>query len=343
MTEAEAKTLAWNLYLKHEQRGPSATCTLADFYREQFVPNRLRTLKKGSQADYETRWRNWVEPLLGNHSLHKVSAADVQAAVFAVLRAGRSAQTARHVQKLVQAIFSYAEQIGWYSGRNPGSRLDIPDHAPEYEPPTLTKDQLRLVLDGLDTPLREMVLLAAATSLTCAEMRGLRWKRVNLTAESIPSGRHMLPPRSLLVLENYYLGEYTTVKAKKRRRIVPLPTPLVRALVGLQARTAWTGPEDPVFAARSGSPIDTHNATNRKFRKLSRELGFKIGWHGLRNTHATLLNAETELSVFDRMAQLGHASATMTDRYTVTDVERRRAAVERAMDGLLSPSDETIN
>ncbi len=178
------------------------------------------------------------------------------------------------------------------------------------------------------------MLLAASTSLTCAEMRGLRRKRVNLTDSALPCGRYTLPPRSLLVLENYYLGEYTSVKAKKRRRTVPLARKVVTALTRLEGSSKFTSPEDPVFAARTGAPIDTHNVSNRVFRRLTKQLGFKVGWHGLRNTHATLLEADNELSVFDRMAQMGHASSAMTEHYTGTALERRRAAVERLVDPL---------
>ena len=336
LSEAEAKALAWNLYLKHEQTGPTAACTLREFYSERFLPERVAALKAGSRKDYETRWRNWVEPALGAKQLHKIGRTDVQALLARVLEAGRSPQTARHVQKLVQAIYTYAEEVGWFSGRNPASRLKIPDHAVEYEPPTLAPEMLKRVLDELDSPLREMVLLASSTSLTCAEMRGLRWKRVNLTDETAPCGRYVLPPRSLLVLENFYLGEYTTVKAKRRRRIVPLAEPVVAALRLLRGEAVLGSPEDPVFAARTGAPVDTHNASNRVFRKLGNKLGVRIGWHGLRNTHATLLEADNDLSVFDRMAQMGHASSAMTDHYTGKDLERRRAAVERLMRRVLS-------
>lgn len=208
----------------------------------------------------------------------------------------------------------------------------------------MTFEQLRLVLASLSAPIYEMVLLAASTSLTCAEIRGLRWKRVNLTDRPAPCGRYVLPPRSLLVIENYYLGEYTTVKAKKRRRIVPLAAEIAERLGSLQSSSSFGGADDPVFAARTGSPVDTHNVSNRVFRRLGEELGFKIGWHGLGNTHATLLEADNELSVFDRMAQMGHASSAMTDHYTGTDLERRRAAVERlAADMIPKPDAEIIH
>ncbi len=55
-------------------------------------------------------------PLLGGKQLHKISRTDVQSLIATVLEAGRSPQTARHVQKLVQAIFTHAEDVGLYSG-----------------------------------------------------------------------------------------------------------------------------------------------------------------------------------------------------------------------------------
>lgn len=130
ITEAEAKLLAWNLYLKHEQSAPTAACSLREFYQQRFLPEKVATLKAGSRKDYETRWRNWVEPVMGSKQLHKIERTNIQHLISQVIEAGRSPQTAKHVLKLIQAIFSYADEVGWYSGRNPASRFKVPTTRP---------------------------------------------------------------------------------------------------------------------------------------------------------------------------------------------------------------------
>ena len=69
-----------------------------------------------------------------------------------------------------------------------------------------------------------MALLSMTASLNVAEMLALRWKRVNLSPEPAIVVGEILQPRTLAVRENYYRGQFGTVKAKSRRRCVPLST-----------------------------------------------------------------------------------------------------------------------
>ena len=86
------------------------------------------------------------------------------------------------------------------------------------------------------------------TSLNVAEMLALRWKWVNLTGEAKIVSGQFLQPYTLAVRETYYRGEFGSVKARSRRRDVPLSRGVVEALACIRARSAFTGPEDLVFA-----------------------------------------------------------------------------------------------
>ena len=48
-----------------------------------------------------------------------------------------------------------------------------------------------------------MALLSMMTSLNVAEMLGLRWKRVNLTDQTVMTEGEILPPHCLAVGETY--------------------------------------------------------------------------------------------------------------------------------------------
>ena len=95
--------------------------------------------------------------------------------------------------------------------------------------------------------------------MNIAEICGLRWKRMNLSAEATVMDADLLPPFTAAVREQYYKGEYGPEKAKARRRNVPLPAWLVTALAELKKRDHWVGPEDPVFAA----PPENRSARTR--------------------------------------------------------------------------------
>jgi hypothetical protein len=81
-----------------------------------------------------------------------------------------------------------------------------------------------------------MVLFAILTSRNVAEIRGLQWKRVNLTEQFTTADGESLPPLTIAVRAQWYRGEYGTVKAKSRRRNLPMPVMLRRVLLSMKER-----------------------------------------------------------------------------------------------------------
>lgn len=194
--------------------------------------------------------------------------------------------------------------------------------------------QGRELLARLPNPARDMALLSMTTSMNVAEMLGLRWGRVNLTGEPAIVGAEVVPPHSLLVRENYYRGEFGTVKAASRRRTVPLSSSVVEALASAKRRGNFTEPDDLVFASTRGTPLDETNLMRRLVKPVAKELGMPwVSWHVFRHTHATL-GEQIGMALSDRQAQLGHGDVRMTLHYTHADIERRRAGIE-TMTGLL--------
>ena len=111
----------------------------------------------------------------------------------------------------------------------------------------------RLVLEALPSPVSEMALVSMTCSLNVAEILGLLWKWINLSSESVIVSSEVLPPYSLAVRQNYYRGEFCSVKADGRRRNVPLSTAVVAALSKLKSRPSHNSPEDwcsPVLTVR---------------------------------------------------------------------------------------------
>ena len=154
----------------------------------------------------------------------------------------------------------------------------------------LTFEQGRLVLEALPSPVSEMALVSMTCSLNVAEILGLRWKWVNLAPESVVVGSELLPPYSLAVRQNYYRGEFCSVKADGRRRNVPLSSGVVNALSKLRGRPSHTSPEDLVFASSNGTPLDERNLSKRHLRRVGVKLKLPwLGWHVFRHTHATFV------------------------------------------------------
>src|SRR5438128_10241269 len=94
----------------------------------------------------------------------------------------------------------------------------------------LSFDQAFTTLTSLKSPAREMVLFAILTSMNIAEICGLQWKRVNLTDEFATVDGESLPPLTIAVRRQWYRGEYGSVKAKSRRRNLPMGAALKAVL-----------------------------------------------------------------------------------------------------------------
>jgi integrase len=248
--------------------------------------------------------------------------------------AGYSVQTAVHVRNALSAVFNHAKLKRAYSGDNPAQGVRMPEMK-RRESHALTFEQARMLLDRLRSPSKEMALLSMMTSLNVAEMLGLRWKRINLTDQAVMSGEEILPPYCLAVRENYYRGEFGSVKVKSRRRIVPLSAAVVTALAEHRERSGFAGPDDLMFCTGSGKPVSERNLLRGRLEPVGRELGMPwLSWQVFRHTHATF-GEQIGMTLSDRQAQMGHGDARMTMHYTHSDLDRRRESIEAMQQRLL--------
>jgi integrase len=167
---------------------------------------------------------------------------------------------------------------------------------------------------------------------------GLRWQDTDLLA------------KTATIRQTFYrLGKHSGFKVPKTQgsqRAVHLPGAVVDALQQLQAdqreaqRLLGAGDAadlDLVFCQPNGQPIQSHNLTQRDFRRVIRRAGLPvIRFHDLRHAHASYLALA---GVPPKVAQerLGHATPTFTMRvYTHTlagQQERAAQAVEALLLG----------
>src|SRR5207244_907368 len=108
-------------------------------------------------------------------------------------------------------------------------------------------------LGGAFSPARELAHVAVLTSMNIAELCGLQWKHVNLTAQSAIVDGEAAPPMSIAVRRQWSTrrggGAYHTLKKGSRRRNLPIDSELVRVLSRVASRGSFLAPEDPVFAS----------------------------------------------------------------------------------------------
>jgi len=361
MTRKQAMGEAWENYLsriKENMRTPQSVLTVVEFVERRFIPEHVMMLKPAGRVHYQSalqhvlagipekrrsfkgqkmQARRWPEDEgtrhfgLAKHRMRDVTHEDAQRLVSEALRRGYSVQTARHIKTCVSAIFTFAEKIRWFSGRNPAKFVRLPEMT-RRPVRVLSFDELKVLLSMLKPMARAMVLCASLTSMNIAEVCGLRWKRVNLSSEPIIADGESIPPHHAAVREQWYLRQWGTVKAKARRRILPLPAILIESLGTLRLSTEFSQPDHPVFAGRTGRPLDQSAMLKRQVRKASAMVGApQLGWHDLRRSFATLA-IQLGLNAGEIQALMGHSRVAQTLAYTYTPSELAIAALERLGD-----------
>jgi integrase len=179
----------------------------------------------------------------------------------------------------------------------------------------LSLQQVAALLPEVEGVPRLMVFLAVMTSMNVAEICGLKWKRINLTAEPIIMDDELLPSFMAAIRQQWYKGQWGSVKAKARRRFVHLPKWAVDELQQLRNRKEWVGPEDAVFAGAAGKPLCENAIVQRHIKPSGKKLGMPwLSWHDLRRTFATLADQE-KISIGERKELMGHGRAEMTLHY----------------------------
>lgn len=331
LSRREAERLAWEEILSKLDAlnlRPQSLATVEQFVRGKFEPEWVWSLKPSGRKHYGYCLRRILKRF-GARPLRDIGHDDVQAFCRELIDAGLSVQTARHMRNAISAIFRHAKTTGFFVGENPALGVRLPPSRPK-DKHALRPDQVRSVLAVLRSPAREVATLALATGCNIAELAALRWKHVNLDPEPRAVDGVLLPPRSLLVAEHFYRGQFGSLKTSRRFRILPLASFAVELLEQLRKRPVSTGPDDLVLVGPKGRPISDTHLRKRQLAPAGRKVGlpFPLSWHVFRRSVATWCEA-VGMPLADRVAILGHGRALMTLHYTVSDVERRREGIEQ--------------
>ncbi len=169
---------------------------------------------------------------------------------------------------------------------------------------------------------RALVLTAGLAVLRAGELFALRWSDVDLGEATITVRRKRLRLASGEVIED-------GPKSRAGRRKVALPVSLVAELRRHHvAHCAGARPDDYVFTASMGVPIERSNFRDRVWLPATRAVGLDgLRVHDLRHTAGTLA-APTGATTKELMARLGHASPKASLIYQHAAEERDRRIAE---------------
>jgi len=305
---------------------PQASITVAEYVEKHFMKGHVATVSKATAKSYADKMK-WILPAIGTLPMRDVRTTHVQSLLTSMAERGYARSTILNTKRAVHTVFAVADDTGHFYGRNPAARVKVPVWAKQPEPIRgYTLEEVQRLLAALDSPLREMCALGCLTSMHGAELAGLRIGHLNFSDQPREIAGRIVRPEALIVCETYSLNQRKDPKNRHRVRVLPIPAPIRSALLAIATgRPA----EDPLFVMpqsfRRGRmrPVDTGNVTSRRFRKLSKVLGFPVNWHRLRHTNATWSH-EAMLDDGDRAAMMGHSSTGTTNDVYTDQFERQK-------------------
>lgn len=335
LTKKQAQQVVWEkLPVGPQPRpvppAPSSGMTIADFVEKSFVPEHVSIKGLAGRTHYRAILKHVLTPeevqrvfhldveksrtrlkaipdwpYLSHLQLSDTHPEHIQELMLAAQSRGYSNQTVTHIRNVVSAIFSHAKKSSYFHGANPASQVAVPGMS-RKEAHMLSLPQLKAVLELMRYPEREMTLLAIVTGMNVAEICGLQWKHVNLSALEQEINGDTIRPRTIAVRKQWYRGELNSVKIG-RTRDVPIPDLIYPVLTTLSQRARFTGREDFVLVSEAGTPVNETNIASRRLKSVGQELGMPwLSWHVFRRTRKDYLH-RFGVRFVDRLASVLHS------------------------------------
>ena len=336
--KAAEKLLAKRLQELHTNDFIEPSGLLFSDFVDKWVEKYARgQVKPGTLVDYESYFRLHLLPIFGNISLRTIKAEDIHGFKSAKLAEGLSAQTVKHLLRLIRQILQHA--VDWnYLRENPANKVKFPS-VPRYEMDCLDPEEVDAFLNALPERYQTFFEIAITTGLRMGELLAMKWCNIDWKRELY------FVRESLARSKGGYKGGLATPKTTHSAQSVEITTNCIRLLKKHEKKQAEEKlrvgetylDQGLIFATTTGTPLNSSNIVNRQFHKGLEAAGLRrIRFHDLRHTCASLLiNQGVNPKYIQR--QLRHSSINTTfDRYGHLYPETSRKAKE-ILDKMIHP------
>ena len=294
-----------------------------DAFLTQWLERITATKAKGTAARYSGTVKGFLKHLDAKAACHlgDINAADIQGFIAARLKGGRNPTTVQTDLKTLNTPFALALRQGLILN-NPVAAADAPTAEKEAREP-FTSGEIAALLSKASEEWKTVILLAAFQGLRLGDATKLQWSNVDFAERVI----RLRPQKT---------------KAKKRDLVLPLHSCVEAHLTTLKAPT---GTEDaPVSPKLSQCKTGGLSGLSRQFQAIMKTAGIeqesieaegkegrvfnKRTFHSLRHSYVTRLEA-AGVAPDQRMKLAGHSDTKSHARYTHTQVETLREALEK--------------
>jgi excisionase family DNA binding protein len=239
----------------------------------------------------------------GGRCIYEISAYDIEGFKTKRCNEGISRARVNRNLALLKKMFNLAMDWG-YLKENPVRKVRLFSEKDNLKERILSAEEEKKLLEVSSEHLRPIIITALCTGMRRGEILSLRWSQVDLSRRTIRAD-----------------------KTKSGRiRIIPINDTLLEGL----SRLKKDQKSDHVFLyPKTGKPMSDIKTA---FNAATRRAGIKgLRFHDLRHTFASRL-VEKGVDLITVKDLLGHYSVTVTQRYTHSNSEQKR----RAVDSLLS-------
>jgi integrase len=283
-----------------------AVPTFGEFVEGRYLPHIKGKLR--SYRDQESFYRLRLKALWGARYLDQIRPGDVAEFQERLNREGLAGASINRYTAFIKRVFNVALHWEAYEGRNPAQRAEM--RREQGRERFLTDGELVALFKALDVePSRTAacaIAMLAATGARRGEVLGARWDRVDI--------------------ERRILTVPAASSKSGRARYIPLSDAALRILQRVpRSDSPWVFPSiiDPE------KPVGDLRKTWARVKERA-GIGGSLCLHQLRHTYASRLVGQGR-SLYEVGQLLGHASVTMTARYSHLAPQRLVEAANLAL------------
>lgn len=277
-----------------------------NWYLKNFVE--LNTAREKNRRDTERILGDFLK-VVGDKPIMQIVRLDIERYKMDRMAAGNKTDSINRHIGTISGMFSRLARKDIIPHNPVQGKIDYyPDSAPRDR--YATPDELARILAAIQNPeFKMIVILAVFTGMRLSNIAGLRRSDINLER-----------------------GFFHFVQVKRRPGDAPRinVVPITRVVLPLLKKYMEKYRiEEKLFS------FESQTITNLWIAKMQ-ELGIKgLRFHDLRRTLATYLRNNSDADMFLIAKILGHSRPNITDAvYAVTEVERKRTAIEQGFDGV---------
>lgn len=315
-------------------------------YGEEWLERRKASITDRAYTSDATAFNRWIVPVIGNVRLSNLSSAHVRAVSKACINAGLAQRSASRYVGTFKTLINDAIRDGYIVPQS-AQLAEMPKRG-EVDRDRIPLAHIALLLKTADTlPIkwRARWYVAFFLGMRPAEVRGLRWEKIDFLNERIEvwgqlkalprlvkgdraSGYRIPAGRKVIQL----MGGYHIVppKTASGRRVLPMIEP-VKSLLQMLREATGDNPYGLLFPSDCGTPMSEREDRDG-WKALCEAAGVRaadrdyVMYEARHSTASLLASARVPESAI--RAIMGHASINSTEAYLHADIEEARHALE---------------